>query len=92
MHRVNHVEHGGVVSHEVDHLVWVILGGLHVWGERAAGTLVKIRRREKKNNHIVSNASFLRKFWWTKIHVLERDFFFKYILASADTLTVPGRG
>lgn len=47
MHRVNHVKHGGVVSHEVDHLIWVVLGGLHVWGERAAGTLVKTRRREK---------------------------------------------
>lgn len=39
VHRVYHIVHGGVVSHEVDNLVWVILCGFHVWGEGATRTL-----------------------------------------------------
>lgn len=39
VHRVHGVVHGGVVPHEVDDLVRVVLGGLHVGGERATGTL-----------------------------------------------------
>ena len=39
VHRVDRVVHGGVVPHEVDDLVGVVLGGLHVGGERASGTL-----------------------------------------------------
>lgn len=34
------IVHGGVVSHEVDHLVWVILCGFHVGGESASRTLL----------------------------------------------------
>lgn len=39
VYRVYGVVHGGVVSHKVDHLVRVILGGFHVGGERPSGTL-----------------------------------------------------
>lgn len=44
---VYHVIHGRVVSHEVDHLVWVIFGGFHVWGESTTRTLFKKRKRSK---------------------------------------------
>jgi hypothetical protein len=39
VHRVHGVVHGRVVPHEVDDLVGVVLGGLHVGGERTSGTL-----------------------------------------------------
>lgn len=39
MHRVHGVVHGRVVPHEVNHLVRVVLGGLHVGGERTSGAL-----------------------------------------------------
>ena len=39
VHRVHRIVHGGVVPHEVDDLVRVVLGGLHVGGERTSGTL-----------------------------------------------------
>lgn len=38
---VHRVVHGGVVTHKVDDLVGVILGGLHVGGEGSSGTLRK---------------------------------------------------
>lgn len=38
---VDRVVHGGVVTHEVDDLVGVILGGLHVGGEGSSRTLRK---------------------------------------------------
>lgn len=40
MHRVYRIVHGGVVSHEVDNLIWVILCGFHVGGESASRTLL----------------------------------------------------
>lgn len=42
MDRVHRVVHGGVVPHEVDDLIRVILGGLHVGGEGSSRTLKKI--------------------------------------------------
>lgn len=44
MYRVYGIVHGGVVSHEVDDLVWVILCGFHVGGESASGTLLMKKR------------------------------------------------
>lgn len=40
VHRVNGVVHGGVVSHEVDNLIWVILCGFHVGSESTSRTLL----------------------------------------------------
>ena len=39
MDRVDGVVHGGVVPHEVDHLVGVVLGALHVGGESSTRAL-----------------------------------------------------
>ena len=44
MHWVYRIVHGGVVSHEVDHLVWVILCGFHVGGESASRTLLEKKK------------------------------------------------
>lgn len=43
MDGVHRVVHGGVVTHEVDDLIRVILGGLHVGGEGSSRTLRKYR-------------------------------------------------
>lgn len=40
VHRVYSVVHGGVVSHEVDNLIRVILCGFHVGSESASRTLL----------------------------------------------------
>lgn len=44
VNRVNGVEHGGVVPHEVYHLVWIVFSGFHVGGESASRTLSTPRR------------------------------------------------
>lgn len=41
MHWVYSVVHSGVVSHEVDNLIWVILCGFQVGGKSASRTLVR---------------------------------------------------
>ena len=45
VHWVYRIVHGGVVSHEVDHLVWVILCGFHVGGESASRTLLEKKKK-----------------------------------------------
>lgn len=44
---VYHIRHGGVVSHEVDNLVWIVFGGFHVWGESTTRALIKKRKGSK---------------------------------------------
>lgn len=44
MHWVYSVVHSGVVSHEVDNLIWIILCGFHVGGESASRTLLTQKR------------------------------------------------
>lgn len=46
MHRVHGVVHCRMVPHEVDDLVGVVFGGLHVGGESSPGAL----RRGKRSN------------------------------------------
>lgn len=46
MHWVDWIVHGGVIPHEVDHFIRIVLGGFHVGGERASRAL-----KQKNKNH-----------------------------------------
>ncbi len=66
MHWIYSIVHGGVVSHEVDNLVWVIFCGFHVGGESASRTLmIKKRINCQTCKHLINLAE-------KKEHVLHR--------------------
>lgn len=39
MYWVHGIVHGGVISHKVNHFIWIVLGGFHVGGEGASWAL-----------------------------------------------------
>lgn len=48
MYWVHGVVHGRVIPHEVNHLIWIVLRGLHVGSERTSGAL------KEKKKHLYS--------------------------------------